>query len=466
MPPRFRGGEARKAGMRVLRGRDDGAVASVCRSALDANVNASRRWTGRVREWRPGDVLARGAWHWPVLVAWMALWFAVEARRGGMSWHFSARGAHLLWSGGTHGGLHLFASDPRLQSGPLSFVLAQPLTWIGPHEGLVAAQVAMTLLGLIVIAAVERAAFALNATSSVTDAQIRRTVLLGAAVLIPMWQLTGVGYAHFDDVLALTFAALAVWAVVRQRPVLVGACLGLSIDSKPWAAAFLPLLFALPRGARRALPLALGLTAVAWLPFFMVDTHSTNALTFTIANARDSALRAVGVASPRTPRWDRWAQVGAGCLFGGLAVWRRQWAGVLLIGVCARIALEPNDYAYYFTGLVLGAWCWDLLTVRDRGPQPLATLSVMVLVFALPSLRISAQFDGQLKLWTVIAATAAVLLGPQRSAAAGADGPNDGRRFGGVTGTVPTLQTPPLPLTQLSDRGRRSAGEPERVGQM
>ena len=154
------------------------------------------------------------------------------------------------------------------------------------------------------------------------------------------------------------------------------------------------------------------------------------------------------------------------CLFGGLAVWRRQWTGVLLIGVCARIALEPNDYAYYFTGLVLGAWCWDLLAVRARGPQPLATLSVMLLVFALPSLRISAQFDGQLKLWTVIAATAAVLLGPQRSAAAGADGPNDGRRFGGVTGTVPTLQTPPLPLTQLSDRGRRSAGEPERVGQM
>jgi len=55
----------------------------------------------------------------------------------------------------------------------------------------------------------------------------------------------------------------------------------------------------------------------------------------------------------------------------------------VLIGVCARIALEPNDYAYYFAGLLLGALCWDVLGARR--PQPLMTLSVTALVFALPT---------------------------------------------------------------------------------
>lgn len=438
-----------------------GEAASNHLVALDGASRVSRGWVETAREWRPGDPLRRGPWHWPVLITWMAVWFAVKAVRGGQSWHFSARGAALLWAGGARGGLHLFADHPRLQSGPLSFVLAGPLTWIGPHDGVVAAQVAMTLLGLLVLVAVERAAFIAHAGSAVTDAQIRRTVLLGGAVLIPMWELTGVGYAHFDDVLALTFATLAVCAVAVRRPVAVGVFLALSIDSKPWAAAFLPLLFAVPGGLRRAVPIALGLSAVAWLPFFVADYHSTNALTFTIVNARDSALRALGLSDARTPSWDRWAQIGAGCAFGSLAVWRRQWPGALLIGVCARIALEPNDYGYYFTGLVLGAWCWDVLTVRARGPQPVAALAVMVLSFAFPALGVPPAFDGELKLWTVVGVTVAVLIGPLRPAAIGVNGTNDivGRkRIAGVTHVASTQRTPFSPPSSARDRSPQASG--------
>jgi len=166
----------------------------------------------------------------------------------------------------------------------------------------------------------------------------------------------------------------------------LGVCTALAVDSKPWAAGFLPLLFVVPgslwrRGDRRRVAMvALALIAVAWLPFFVADPHTRTALEFSIGNAPDSALRALGVTDPGTPSWDRWAQIGVGCLLGGVAVWRRRWPAVVLIGACARIALEPNDYGYYFAGLVLGALFWDLLAARD--PRPLVTLTVTAASFA------------------------------------------------------------------------------------
>ena len=377
-----------------------------------------QRLLERLRTAEVGDPLRREPWHWPALIAWTALWFSAKAAHGGQSWHFSAQGAQLLWEGATRhqapGGLDLFANYPRLQSGPLTFALAEPITWFGPHNGLVAAELVMTLLGLLALFAVERAAYA--ARPDVPPSRIRWTVLGGGALLIPLWALTGVGYAHFDDVLALTFAALAVWAVAAGRAVLVGVWVGLAVDSKPWAAAFLPLLFALPasvrgaHGRRRAALACLALVVLAWLPFLMADPNSLNAARFTIVNVPDSALRALGVHDPRTPGWDRSAQIAAGCLFGSLAVWRGRWPAAVLIGVCARIALEPNDYAYYFAGLLLGALCWDLL--GSRRPQPVMTLSVTALVFALPALGVSPQFYGNIKLWTMVGATLAALLGP------------------------------------------------------
>jgi hypothetical protein len=401
-----------------------------------------RRLLERVRTVEVGDPLRRDPWHWPVLIAWTALWFSAKAFHGGQSWHFSAQGAQLLWEGATGrqaaGGLDLFANYPRLQSGPLTFALAEPITWFGPHNGLVAAELLMTLLGLLVLFALERATYA--ARPDVSPSRIRWTILGGGALLIPLWALTGVGYAHFDDVLALTFAALAVWAVAERRAVLVGVCTALAVDSKPWAAAFLPLLFALPgpirgtagRPRRQALLACLALVLLAWLPFLMADPNSLNAAVFTIQNVPDSALRALGVHDPRTPGWDRSAQIAVGCVFGSLAVWRGRWPAAVLIGVCARIALEPNDYAYYFAGLLLGALCWDLLA--SRRPQPVMTLSVTALVFALPALGVSPQLHGNIKLWTMVGATLVALLGPSaaqpvRRGAGDAtpDGPSSGR---------------------------------------
>ena len=383
----------------------------------------------RLRDGEFGDPLRSEPWHWPLLTAWTAMWFSAKAVKGGQSWHFSALGARLLWEGaGKHqpaGGLELFANYPRLQSGPLTFTLAEPITWLAPHNGLVAAELVMTILGLVVLFAVERAAFAVR--SDIPVSRVRWTILGGGMVLIPLWALTGVWYAHFDDVLALTFAALAVWAAAVRKPVLLGVCVALAVDSKPWAAAFLPLIFAIPGSVWRrtddpsrriALGTCLALIVAAWLPFLMADANSLNAAGFTIHNVPDSALRALGVTDPNTPTWDRPAQIAVGCVLGGIAVWRRRWPAAILIGVCARIALEPNDYAYYFAGLIVGALCWDLLGAKT--PRPMTTLSLTALVFALPALGISPQFQGNIKLWTMIGATLVALAGPAARAAADA----------------------------------------------
>ena len=373
---------------------------------------------GLLKGWFAEGAPGRALWHWPVLYAWLTVWFLAKAEGGGQSWHFSAQGAHLLWSGAgpgqARGGLDLFADYPRLQSGPLTFVVAGPVTWLGPHDGMVAAQMLMALLGLATLVAVERSAYALR--PDVPAARIRSTVLIGGMALIPLWALTGAWFAHFDDVLALTFTAAAVYAAARGRWLLLGGFMAMAVDSKPWAAAFLPLLLAAPGSLwqhgerRRTVLVAMALIAVAWLPFFIADPQTGQALQYSIANVPDSALRALGVNDPGTPTWDRWAQIVAGCVFGGVAVWRRRWPAAVMIGAGARIALEPNDYGYYFTGLVLGALCWDLLATREC--RPVTTLSVTVAVLALPSLGISPQFDGRIKLLTMVGAIALALLGP------------------------------------------------------
>ena len=370
------------------------------------------------------DPLRRGPWHWPALIVWAGAWYASKTAFGGQSWHFSVQGARLLLHGAARGqpagGLDLFADYPKLQSGPLTFLLADPVTWLtggatgaagsgGRSAGLHVAEVLMTLLGILALFALERAAFALRPDAA--PSRIRWTVLGGGAAMLPVWIMAGVYWAHFDDILALTFAALAVWAAARRRPVLLGLCVACSVDAKPWAAGFLALLFALPgRQRRTAVAVGLALVAAAWLPFVIADPHTVHAVGFTIPNARDSALRALGVSDPRTPSWDRPAQIVLGCLLGALAVWRGRWPAVLLLGACARLAIEPNDYPYYFAGAVVGALAWDLLAARR--PAPLATLGVTALIFASRAVGASPAFYGRLKLLAMVVAAAAALFAP------------------------------------------------------
>ena len=129
-----------------------------------------------------------------------------------------------------------------------------------------------------------------------------------------MWTELTTHFAHLDDLLALGFSVAALHAVARRHPVWAGLALAAAADAKPWAAAFVVLIFALPRRQwLTALGMFTGGVAVVWLPFLVADPRTLTSVTrFTIPNNRSSALRVLGVMTARTPWWDRSAQLPSG----------------------------------------------------------------------------------------------------------------------------------------------------------
>ena len=365
-------------------------------------------------------------WHYLLLAAWAAKWFQVMASPadGGASWHLFTEAGRLLF--GMHprggftapGGLRLFASYPRFQFGPVTLVTAAVLRMLGPDQGLVVAQVVMMGCGLLIMALAERVAVA--ARPDLDPEQIRWTVLGAGTVFVPVWSIVAVSFVHLDDVLALVLAMFAVRAVVAGRAATAGVLLALSAGAKPWAFGFMALLLALwggswslvPGGGRdrvlRGAAWAAGVTILLWAPFVIADPGSVAAAKFAIRNARDSGLRALGVGSPKTPPWDRPAQILAGFVLAAAAVWRGRWPAVLLICTSVRIALDPNTYPYYSAGLVTGALVWDLMGARR--PVPAWTLAAGSMFWGWDAVRGDHVLAGDLRVAFAVAAAGYTIL--------------------------------------------------------
>lgn len=354
-------------------------------------------------------------WRFAVLTLWTIPWALYFGVAGGFSWHYFVQGSRLLFDGAgpgqPAGGLHLYANYPQLQIGPVTFALAQVLRLAGRADGLAAAEAFMTLLGLVVLYCVERIGHAMR-PELIRTKRLDRTMLLGGGAFMIGWTDLSVAIGHLDDVLALTFVTLAVWALTANLPSVAGLCLGLSVDAKPWALVFLALIVTVPKFMRKEVALTTcAVVVVAWLPFVIVDPHTlTAASQFTIPNEPSSALRALGVPDASTPRWDRLAQIGLGCLLGGIAVWRRRWPAIVLLGVGARVVLDPGVYAYYTAGILLGALLWDTLGLRK--PLPLWTLVSGAALAVTPIFISKAALLGQIRLGLIAVLTAALLLGP------------------------------------------------------
>lgn len=349
-----------------------------------------------------------------LLAGWSFLWFLIFNRRGGYSWHYFVQGSTLLFHGAApgqpQGGLHVYSNYPQLQIGPFTFAVAQLLRTFG---GQLIAELVMTALGLVALYVVERVAVTVRPELD-SDVRSHRTLLIGGAAFMVGWTDLGVAYGHLDDVLALLCVILCAWALISDLPAIAGICLGLSVDAKPWALVFLPLILAVPSRVRRHAALWTAATVlIAWLPFVVADPHTLTVTQFTIVNEPSSALRALGVGDPSTPSWDRVAQIALGCLLGALAVYRRRWPAVILLGVGARIALDPGVYGYYTAGVLLGALLWDLLGTRR--PAPFWTLVSGAALAAAPVVIPDATLVGAVRLWLVLAFTVAVLVLPSPS---------------------------------------------------
>jgi hypothetical protein len=351
------------------------------------------------------------------LGGWTVVWFLIFNVRGGYSWHYFTQGSILLFdgaaSGSPAGGLHLYANYPQLQIGPFTFAVAQLLRQLGPSGGRLFAELVMTALGLVVLHLVERIALTVRPALA-SDPRLPRTLLYGGSAFVIGWVDLAAAYGHLDDVLALLCVTLAVWALISDLPAIAGICLGLSADAKPWALVFLPLILAVPNRIRRHAALWTAATIVcAWLPFVVADFHTLTVAQFTITNEPSSALRALGVTAPSTPWWDRAAQIALGCGLGALAVYRRRWPAVILLGVGARIALDPGVYGYYTAGVLLGALFWDLLGLRRTAP--IWTIASGTALAVAPALITDTRLLGDLRLWLVLGFTVALLLMPSPS---------------------------------------------------
>jgi hypothetical protein len=351
-----------------------------------------------------------------VLGCWALGCFARFAPHGGIAWHFFTSGGALLFGGGTgtgahQGGLHLYSNYPQLQIGPLAFVVAQGLRWTGPHQGVLTAELVLMAMGVYLVHELTRIALIARPDLARRPAALRVTIVVGGAVFLVSWAELADTFAHLDDAFVLLLAVLAVRAAIAGRPVLTGVCIGLAADFKPWAMVFLPVVLMLPlRAWGRAAAGALAVVAAAWLPFAIADHNTVAAMHYTIRNVPGSALRALGVSQSRTPSWDRPAQVLAGCALGAAAVWRGRWPAVILLGVGARIALDPADWGYYTAGVLAGALLWDLAG-RTR-PVPLWTVTSFAALTAVHATTNDNAVFGLLRLGLVIAFSVGILLGP------------------------------------------------------
>ena len=91
-------------------------------------------------------------------------------------------------------------------------------------------------------------------------------------------------------------------------------------------------------------------------------------------------------------------------------VWRGRWPAVILLGVGARIALDPADWGYYTAGVLVGTLLWDL--VGTPRPMPLWTVTSFAALTAVHAVTKDGSVLGLLRLSLVIAFSAAILFGP------------------------------------------------------
>lgn len=344
-------------------------------------------------------------WRWAVVSVCLALLLppilSSDSDQG--DWYFFVRGSRLLFGGGAGGGLHLFAHHPELQVGPLSLVVAAAVRELSSGNGFVSAVVLTMGLGVITLFLVERIGTRLRPGRAASVA-----VALGAPLFLKQWgAIASIG--HVDDALALTFGALAVYAVAERWPTVAGCAVGLAVGSKPWAVFFLPVLWGLPRYRARSIGLAGLVSAAAWLPFVLADRQTLGAGAYRIYNWPDSGLRVLGVGSHMTPEWVRPAQLIACLAVGAVAAWRGRWYAVPLAAIATRMLLDGGTWSYYAAGLVLGALLVD--AIASTRAVPWATIFVFITLRGLSLLLPAASTRGLLRAAVLLLCVGVALAG-------------------------------------------------------
>ena len=304
-------------------------------------------------------------------------------------------------------GTHVFAVQPRAQTGPVTLLVVLGLEALGRH----AFPIFVGVLGAITLVA-----------SSRLDVAGRRSpaVLAIGGSLLVLWWRTFVFQGHPDDALVLTLAAVALLLVRRDRRLAAAVLIGVTLAVKPWAVFLLPMsLRPDDLGTRRmALPaVSIAVGAILWAPFVLSDPATLSGLKPTVRLAPDSVVRLVtGTRFVEAPSWLRILQLVLALAAATWVVLRGRPAFVVLVGVATRMLLDLGTWPYYSVGLVLGALMYDIHE-SDR-TVPVATIAVTALL-PLPEWLVVPEVRALLRFVACSGALVAVafLLHPSRAGA-------------------------------------------------
>ena len=391
----------------------------------DPTVAATVRSNRIDRVLRPLQPVLR--WRYGILIV-AAFGFCLQHMRGtGLDWHYFVEGSELIF--GQHraarpfpGGLHFYANYPDFQIGPLSLIAAAPIRILGGDHSRELGVLLMTAIGPLLIFFLERTATLIRPAHDERDQLLRHvTVLFGGLLVVEAWATLAAVYSHLDDVLTIALLIAAVAAVARARPVWVGLALGAAVAAKPWGLVALPLAFAFRGTDRwRAVSAAAATMLLAWGPFVIAAPDTLHAVQPQVSVVRGSVLHLLGVREMEAEAWTRWLQLFVSLLVGLIAVQRKQWTAVLLVGIAVRVALDPEIYLYYGAGLVVAAFAWDLL--RGSRAVPLATLFAFVFLDDAYTVIHDPTVRAAMRLVVTVALVAFVLV-PNRGTRIGDDGP-------------------------------------------
>lgn len=346
-----------------------------------------------------------------ILGAWVVLLTVlVLGRQGGPGgdWLFFREGFALLTRGRadiphrfttvhlTGGYLHLYALHPRIQIGPLALLVAGVSGALDTLNRYLAPLVT-AMIGLATVAGVERVALAL---SPGRGREVRKITLLGGLFLLYAWVQAFVQWRHLDDMLVLLGVLVAVAAVGRRRPWLLGAAVGLSVAAKPTALVLLPLLFALDRRRTIIAVLVAGaLICACWLPFVIADPATLHAGVPQTLIRPGSGLTAVGFGIGAAPRALRVVQLLVTLVGGGLAVARGRWYLVPLLGFGLRTSLDPSMAGYYAVSVLLAAMIADLVPLPRSPMKTLLAWLAFSEAFPFPGVSSWPAFDFTVQAW-------------------------------------------------------------------
>lgn len=361
-------------------------------------------------------------------IIWLFVLAAVAARYVGRSdgdWEeiFDATGLLFGVHGPIHhlpGGLHLYASYPEFQFGPLALIAAVPL-WAAGWSARWLAAVTMLGIGWASLVLIDRAASGTGGIAG-TDVGAARPArvepaelgrLVGGVVAAVAWVPLAARYLHIDDALAVLAIVGAVVAIRCERGVLAGLLVGAAIGCKPWAAPMMPMLAGLPRTQwRRAAAAAVAATAAVWLPFLIAAPSMVRAGSPQVDVSDASVLRLFGVPGGIGPGWVRPVQLVVAGVCATVAATRGRWTGVALVVLAVRILVDPGTFEYYTSALVIAALVWD--TVARSSAVPVATVSAVLALDLAEVVVASATARAVLRLGAVLGLVGWVTCAPIR----------------------------------------------------